>query len=49
MLLSRFWYLLLATVAVVAVAFGMLVRGAYETDRGKAAATPPVGARRLIQ
>jgi hypothetical protein len=49
MLLSRFWYLLLATVAVVAVAFGMLVRGAYETDRGKDAETLLAGDRRQIE
>jgi hypothetical protein len=49
MLLSRFWYLVLATVAVVSIAFGMLVRGAYEHDRGKDAETLLAGDRRQIE
>lgn len=49
MLLSRFWYLLLATIASVALAFAMLVRGAYEHDRAKDAETLLAGDRRQIE
>lgn len=49
MLLSRFWYLLLATIASVSIAFAMLVRGAYEHDRAKDAETLLAGDRRQIE
>jgi hypothetical protein len=49
MLVSRFWYLLLATIASIAIAFAMLVRGAYESDRGKDAETLLAGDRRQIE
>ncbi|MBL8679279.1 MAG: hypothetical protein JNK05_08950 [Myxococcales bacterium] len=49
MLVSRFWYLLLATIASIAIAFAMLVRGAYEHDRAKDAETLLAGDRRQIE
>ncbi|MDP3277459.1 MAG: MXAN_5187 C-terminal domain-containing protein [Deltaproteobacteria bacterium] len=49
MLLTRFWFLLLSAVAVVAISFGMLVRGAYQADRGKDAETLLAGDRRQIE
>lgn len=49
MLVTRFWFLLLSTVASVAIAFAMLVRGAYEADRAKDAETLLAGDRRQIE
>ena len=48
MLLSRFWYIVLAAVAGISIAAMMIVRSTYQRDRGRDSETLLRGNRRQI-